>query len=74
MHTELCYKTSFPCPALMSFSSTGVQCLRTSGKFGCAWACNEIFLLSVFSRISKQTLERKVSVARSADSLQELRL
>lgn len=44
-------------------NSTGVQCLRTSGKFGCAWACKEVFLRSVFSRISKQTLERTVSVA-----------
>lgn len=42
-------------------NSTGVQCLRTSGKFGCAWACKEVFLLSVFSRISKQTLERTIS-------------
>lgn len=58
-------------------NSTGVQCLRTSGKFGCAWACKEVFLLSVFSRISKQTLERTISVelsTESAENLEKLRL
>lgn len=54
-------------------NSTGVQCLRTSGKFGCAWACKEVFFIKcIFQDFKANTGED--SICSCAENFEKLRL